>query len=44
MAPINIQMAAMDKCLSIYFVFYYPLKCEQIEVTPSKTEGTVKNK
>ena len=44
MAPINIQVAAMDKCLSICFVFYFPLKCEQIEVIRSKTEGTVKKK
>ena len=33
MAPINIQMAAMENLVFVYFVFYLLLKCDLIEET-----------
>ena len=36
MAPINIQMVAMDIQVHFLRVFYFPLKCDQLEETTRK--------
>ena len=36
MAPINIQMVAMDIQVHFLCVFYFPLKCDPLEETPKK--------
>ena len=33
MAPINIQLAAVENFLRVYIVFYFLLKCDIIEET-----------
>ena len=36
MAPINIQMVAMDIQVHLLCVFCFPLKCDTLEETPRK--------
>ena len=39
MAPISIQMLAMDMKVYLLCVFYFPLKCDQLTKLLGKAEG-----
>ena len=43
MAPINIQMSAMEKFVFVHFVFYLLLKCDKIEETLVAHRKILKN-